>query len=1169
MKFLRGFRHSDSTNINTTCSCSQKRAAELNGTRQNAPKGVHGQEKSQLIAWTFYHRFFPVLVCCLLLSVSSLAFGQSTFGSVRGVVQDASGAVISDTEIVLHSTDENTERTVTADASGNFVLENVKAGKYSLHAHHNGFADTVISGISVEARQDLRLTVALKIAEQSTTVQVTSGIDQINTENATLDDSKSNLEMTQLPLNNRATTTSPLGALGLSPNVQTDSSGNIALGGASSSMINFSVDGISTANVRQNGALQDAYPSQEGISAVRVTSFNNSAEFSQVGDVTFTTKSGTSSYHGSLFEYLQNDAFDADPYGFNGKAPKHFNTFGGSLGGPLSIPHLYDGKNKTFFFVDYEGNRRSTAVAQQFLVPTQAERQGNLTALGGPVIPATSINPTAAALLNYYPLPNVSGQANYNYENFQATPASTNGADIRVDENINSKQSAYVRFSRKNITADYANPFLPDDSDSVHNRSLLVSHTWMLTPLLLNEFRFGFTNVIVSVGFPIEGAAALSQLDLTGVNISQHPTTDAFPTFNFSAGTGFTPIGRDKAGVTQSKTTQFTDNLTWTRGKHTFKTGIDVRRVRYADIETFQPSDDFGQFTFLPPAPGLPTFTGNAFGNFLEGLPTTLFFAVSSPDVAGTAWEYSVFGQDEYQVTSKLTLNYGMRWQVLPGFNEDGGNLANFDQRNNSIVVPDNLASYLEQQGIQASNLGFQQSFNACNLGNTALPCTNYVTASQDHLPQSLRNIYYRDFQPRISLAYRPFNNTKTVVRAGFGIFTITNLGPLSFNNSGNPTSALHTYSNTETGGGTPLIQFPNTAPPTVGVQYGGGGLDQGVDPNYRDPQANQWNLTVERQLGASDSLRVSYVGMHSYRLNITEDLNQISASTTPYETTAASPYVDPRAPYHNWFELYSTFNAGEANYNALQVEESHKMAHGLYFDANYTFARNLADNQGDVPAAFAGEVNYGVPIANRFDVHSDYGNVEGDRRHRFLLTGIYQLPFGQGRAFLNTGGWKNAVLGGWAINTVTLIETGPWLTPSISTSADQSNTDVANRGAYLRPDEVSTNFYQGQSNAHYFNLAAFAPTPAGAGRFGNAGVGILEGPGTATVNLGLAKVFRVTERMTVRFESSFTNALNHPNFAPPATRIDVPATFGVLSAPQTAENAGNRTGQIALRVQF
>jgi Carboxypeptidase regulatory-like domain/TonB dependent receptor len=1104
----------------------------------------------------------------ICLSTVLPAFGQSTFGSVRGIAQDASGAAIPDTKVVLHSADENTDRATNADSSGDFIFENVKAGHYTLRASRDGFADTVVSAISVEARQDLRLTVSLNIAALSTTVQVTSDATQINTENATLGDSKDNLQMTQLPLNNRATTTSPLGALGLSPNVQTDSSGNIALGGASSSMVNFSVDGISTANVRQNGALQDAYPSQEGIAAVKVTSFNNSAEFSQVGDVTFTTKSGTNQYHGSVFEYLQNQALDADPYGFSGKAPKKFNTFGFSLGGPVRIPHLYDGHDKTFFFADYEGNRRTTAVAQQFEVPTQAERNGDLTGLDpSQTTPVTNISPTATALLAHIPLPNVVGQSGYNYENFQTTPARTDGADIRIDQTINAKQSAYARFSRKNITSDVANPFLPNDVDSIHNRSFLLSHTYAITPTLLNEFRYGFTNVTTSVNFPIQGSDALSQLNLTGVNISQHPTTHAFPTFNFSAGTGFTPIGRDKAGITQSRTTQFSDNLTRTFGKHTVKAGVDIRRVRYFDLESFAPefaSDDFGSFIFQP------TFTGNAFGDFLEGAPTTLNFAVSSPDVGGTATQFSLFAQDEYQLNSRLTLSYGLRWQLLPGFQEDGGNLANFDQRNNSIVVPNALAAYLAKQNINASNVAFQQSFNACNLDVTSLPCTKYVTASQDGLPQSLRNTYKGNFQPRFSIAYRPFNDTKTVIRAGFGVFTMTNLGPLSFNNSGNPTSSLHSYANANTAGAnTPLIRFPNTAPPSSTVQIGGGSLDQGVDPNYRDPQSNQWNVTLEREITSSTQVRVSYVGMHTYRLSITEDLNQIAASTTPYVTgTPANPYVDARAPYQNWFSLASTFNAGEANYKALELQATRRMQHGLYYDANYTYAVNKADNQGDAPSAFAGEVNYGLPIADRFHIERNLGNVEGTRRNRLLLTGVYQLPFGSGRAWMNGGGVKDAFLGGWDVTTVTLLETGPWLTPTISGSADQSNTNVANRGVTARPDVVSNNFYTGQSRAHYFNLAAFSPTPADAGRFGNAGVGILQGPGTAAVSLGVAKGFRITERVHARFESTFTNVLNHTNFAPPVTAIDS-STFGALTGPQTAENAGNRTGQAALRFDF
>jgi hypothetical protein len=1135
------------------------------------PAPVHSDESNKLVSapgTKWLGICIPIFVLGLFFAAVLPACGQSTFGSVRGIAQDLSGAAIPDTKVILHSTGENTDRPLNADESGSFIFENVKAGHYTLHASHEGFADTVISGISVEARQDLRLTVSLNIATQSTTVEVTSDATQIDTENATLADSKDNLQMTQLPLNNRATTTSPLGALGLSPKVQTDSSGNIALSGASASMVNFSVDGISTVNVRQNGALQDAYPSQEGIAAVKVTAFNNSAEFSQVGDVTFTTKSGTNQYHGSVFEYLQNQALDADPYGFSGKAPKKFNTFGFSLGGPVTIPHLYNGRDKTFFFADYEGNRRTTAVAQQFEVPTQAERNGDLNGLDPSLTtPITNISPTATALLTHIPLPNVTGQSGYNYENFQSTPARTDGADIRIDQTISAKQSAYARFSRKNIASDAANPFLPNDVDSIHNRSFLFSHTYAITPKLLNEFRYGFTNVTTNVDFPIQGSDALNQLDLTGVNISQHPTTHAFPTFNFSAGTGLTQIGRDKAGITQSKTTQFSDNLTRTFGRHTVKGGLDIRRVRYFDLESFAPefaSDDFGSFTFQP------TFTGNAFGDFLEGAPTTLNFAVSSPDVGGTATQYSLFAQDEYQVNSRLTLSYGLRWQLLPGFQEDGGNLANFDQRNNSIVVPNALAAYLTKENITPSNLAFQQSFNACNLSFTSLPCTKYVTASQDGLPQSLRNTYKGNFQPRVSIAYRPFNDTRTVIRAGFGIFTMTNLGPLSFNNSGNPTSSLHSYSNANTAGSnTPAIQFPNTAPPSTTAQIGGGSLDQGVDPNYRDPQSNQWSVTLEREISSNTSVRASYVGMHTYRLSITEDLNQIPASTTPYVSgTAANPYVDARAPYQNWFSLASTFNAGEANYHALELQATHRMEHGLYYDANYTYAVNKADNQGDAPSAFAGEVNYGLPIADRFHVQQDLGNVEGTRRHRMLLTGVYQLPFGRGRAWMNDGGVKDGFLGGWDLTTVTLLERGPWLTPSISGSADQSNTNVANRGVTLRPDVVSENFYAGQSRAHYFNLSAFTPTPGGAGRFGNAGVGILQGPGTATVSLGVAKQFRVTERLHARFESTFTNVLNHTNFAPPVTAIDS-STFGALTGPQTAENAGNRTGQAALRLDF
>jgi hypothetical protein len=244
-------------------------------------------------------------------------------------------------------------------------------------------------------------------------------------------------------------------------------------------------------------------------------------------------------------------------------------------------------------------------------------------------------------------------------------------------------------------------------------------------------------------------------------------------------------------------------------------------------------------------------------------------------------------------------------------------------------------------------------------------------------------------------------------------------------------------------------------------------------------------------------------------------------------------------------------------------------MSKGVFFQANYTLAKNLSDAQGDAPSGFASEVAYGLAVSNRFDLPANRGNVAGTPRHRFQLNGIYQLPFGAGRRFLSGGGWANAVLGGWDASTVTLLQTGPWLTPTISPTLDQSNTDILNRGTILRPDCVGNPVPQDRTNSAYFNITAFAPTPEGAGRLGNCGVGILEGPGTIAVSAGLGKTFVLTERLKLRFESTFTNVLNHTNYAAPAVNISNPQTFGVLESGQTSANAGPRTGQFALRLDF
>jgi hypothetical protein len=451
-------------------------------------------------------------------------------------------------------------------------------------------------------------------------------------------------------------------------------------------------------------------------------------------------------------------------------------------------------------------------------------------------------------------------------------------------------------------------------------------------------------------------------------------------------------------------------------------------------------------------------------------------------------------------------------------------------------------------------------------VASASLPCTKVVLNGQEGLPAGLREVYWRDFDPRFGIAYRPFKDNKTVIRAGIGIFTVTSLGQLQNNNESNPDEDIHTFQNGIGANGAPLIQFPNTIAASQLVQIGGGTIEQATDPHYRDPQSAQWNVTVERELTPDTALRVSYIGMNSYRMNVTVNLNQIAPSAIPY---VANPFVDPRAPFQNWGIIYSMGNLGFQNRQAMQVELNHHMANGLSFQANYTWAHNISDAQGDAPGGFGGETLYGLSVVDRYAIGLDRGNVAGDRRQRFLLTGSYALPFGKGKKFLNSSRVASAIVGGWSLNTVTLIESGPYLTPTISCTLDQTNTDPIAAGSVCRPDLIGNPVSANQTSGNYFNLAAFAPTPAGAARIGNAGVGILEGPGTIAVNGGLAKAISLREGVRLRFEATFTNALNHTNFAPPAVNVSSPSTFGILQSAQTAENGGNRTGQLALRLDF
>ncbi len=1104
-----------------------------------------------------------LLVVTVFVIFSSVCLAQSTFGSLIGTVQDPSGALIGGATVTAKNTNDNSVRETRANESGEYQFLNLNPGQYVITANSDGFAQTSLTGINLDARQQLRADVKMQLAGNSQSVEVEADAATVNTENGTIGDTKKFNQVVQLPMNYRGGNDSPLAALVAVPGVQQDSSGNISIGGGTSAQIQYSVDGTSTVNIRQNGALNNMNPSSELISEMKVTQFNNNAEFSQMADVTIITKSGQNRFHGSAFEYLQNSAFDAKTWGFDSKAHKAYNTFGGSFSGPLHYPGVKSGQDKTFFFADYEGNRRRFTTPLVLSVPTAAMRSGDLSNLPGP----SAIDPTTgqafpnnqipvgrqsavskSLLQNYVPLPNFGDGVNTtgNYRIQPSTPANINGYDVRINRTISDKQQLYGRWSWKDVDSTFTNNLLPTEVHRESNCNLILSHNYTIASTLFNEARFGLTFYKQVVDFPLSGAAVVQTLGLQGLNLGDVPNVNAFTTFDYSDGTNFTTIGRDKTGTTRSQTVQFTDNLSWIKGNHTMKFGVDFRRVRYTDLESFGGSNDFGSFTF-----NAATFSGNAFADLLLGLPSKSYVARSGPDTKLHAYQTGIYAQDEWHVTHYITLSAGLRWQALPPFTSENNNLGAFDPSNGGFILTNNGTARQEML----------DSINACPGVNPALPCAPIERANKVGVGDGLRQFYKKNFQPRLGIAYRPFGDNKTVLRAGFGIFTMTSLGQLSFNTTNINVGVVQTTANLLPNG-QPAFQFPNVgAPVTPQSSAGTGDFYQNVNLHFRDPQAAQWNVTAERQLTNDLSLRVSYVGMNSYRMGQTVDLNQQPASTTPNDYS--------KRPYPNWGRILSSENAGGANYQALQTELNQRMSHGLLFQVNHTWAKNLSNAAGDAPSIFAPEVNYGVPVADRFHLAANRGNVVGTRRQRFLVSAIYQLPFGRQRRFLSgMNRFNDAILGGWELSTVSMWQTGPYLTPVTSPSYHTANLNLVFRGAALRPDCTGNPVPSDRSLSHYFDINAFNPVP-GAGRIGNCAVGSLVGPGTAAVAGGLAKSFQLHESLKMRLEATFTNLPNHPNFAPPPVNVSAPDSFGQITSVQTAENSGNRTGQLALRIDF
>ncbi|MBI3475852.1 MAG: TonB-dependent receptor [Acidobacteria bacterium] len=1140
----------------------------------------------------------------MLLVHPTVMVAQSTHGTLLGTVKDPGGSVVPDSEITIKSIEEGASRVVRSDAEGNYRVLDVKPGHYRLEARKAGFKAQVLEGVQLQAHQELRVDFQLNVGTVAETVEVNGTYTgAINSETPAIGASHSTVEVLQLPANYRASgsSTSPLTLVQSLPGVQPDSDGKYSVQGGLPFMSETSVDGITTQDTTSNNPLRNAWPSAESIGELRVDGVGNNAEFGQPGEITTVSKSGTNSYHGALFWYHQNRALDATPYGAgeDGKPQKIGNDYGFTVGGPVRIPGLYNGHDRTFFYGTYEGFQFPKGDIIHDTVPTQAMRNGDFSNAGienlnnpftggsyGNQIPTDEISSAATKLMTLFPLPNVGdvnlfdGTSNYT-ENVDNSYYSKQ-FDIRGDQYLGSKMQIFGRFSWKNIHQNQPTNLVLPTSDFIDQyRMLVVSGTYNFKPNLLNEFRFGFTRNHTGNTNPFDGPGFAKDLGLNNIgdnNLFFNGVTQ------ISFESSISNIGVDRlSSVSQSNTFQYTDTATWTKGRHNMKFGFDVRHLESITPLGFSGADNYGSFDFTS------TFTGYDFADFLLGLPTNTFYDTVQQDNRGISTHYNFYGQDTWQVTPRFTLSYGLRYEYHPGYHDSSGNIGNFDPsvpKSGRVIYPDGHASLL--------NPGFLANFNACpNLTDpgpviNGAPCTQVLSASQAHLPQSLRTAEKLRLMPRIGVAFRPFNNNKSVIRAGFGMYNITTLGAIFFALTGTLQSGTQVFGNQQTETG-PLYQWPLISGGGSGFgepDYNADYFGTANDIHFKDPLSSQWNVSFDHELPHGIGARVSYIGMKTTHLVWAPSYNDMSYSTT----TAAIDRPQSDRPFPNWVAVNNRASSATATYNSLQMEVNRRFHNGLSFNSAYTLARSMADNQAH-QQSFADE-NGGSRATYFFDRHLDYGRVYGTRRHRWISTAIYTLPIGRGHALGNNWGkFLNGAVGGWRLSNIFLWQSGPYLTPFFD-SGDPSGTGsgddrLASRSQY--PDQVGNPVPAHQSADQWINPAAFVCPgdpdwqPGGVtscnigtggsslapiGRFGNSRPGAVVGPGTVNLSTGLIKEFALTEHVNLTFNASFTNVLNHTNLSDPEMNIDS-GDFGRITSSRDADFGGNRTGQVSLRLEF
>ena len=1059
------------------------------------------------------------LILAALVCVA--AWTQVQSGRIVGSVTDPNKAVIPNAPVVITNMGTNQSQTVSTNGTGEFVLTPVNPGLYTVRVTAPGFSRAEVNNVEVSVGQSALVNVQMRIGETSTTIEITAAAALINTESGTLGQEITTKQIIDLPLNGRsfyelARLTPGATLLPGSGNllrIRANFESGTSISGVRGNQTSFYLDGVDTTDHHQGGTLIQT--SIDALDQFSIQQSEYSSEYRNAGGVlNGTTKSGTNAYHGVLFEFLRNDKLDARNFFALQRDVLKRNQFGGGIGGPLSIPRLYNGKNRTFFYLNYEAMRQRAGQVFNSVVPTAAMKAGDFSAPGlnaiydsttgapfpGNTIPASRLSAQAQFFAKYIPSPNAGSRAVF-------APSQALDQDqftIRIDQTINNQHRAFVRWSFINYQQNDPNAFPTLGYASLNTRGqnivgALISN---LAPQLINEARFSYLPNAVDLRAYQQGKDFYAQAGVPGFEETGHRpgVAGSFPDFSWS---GYAPMSGstfDQRPKTQDlKVTEFNDSLTWVKGRHILKFGLNFRHwvPLFTDSGTYE-----GQWNFngsITQNKAKPAGTGDAFADFALGVPFSVGRNYPADWFGGMANYWHFYVQDDFKVNSRLTLNIGLRYELSPWLDGYKGQVGTF------------LPKSAKPVAVQAVNLNAQFVAPVANglFGNLIQTC------AQAGIAANCTATDYTQWAPRFGFAWRPLDD-KTVIRGGYGIFYEVE----SSGNRVNRNMVPYTLNeNVFNDGLRTMANFFSGRP------IGGAATNPSLAGGYpKMPMGydQHWSFGVQRQLPMNSVLEVNYVGNRGVNLYEGNPIN---------DPLAGPGAIQARRPYPLFGGITYSGQDNSTIYHALQAKYERRYTAGLWYLLSYTYSRSIGVS--NVPAV-GGDYAY-ERAATPFDIPQNLTASAG-----------YELPFLK----------KNRILGGWQLQGIVVLRSGRPFTPTIS--RDVSNTGIGGQ----RPNRSGSGTLSNPTVAQWFDKTAFS-LPANF-TYGNSGANILREDRYKNLDLSLFKQFQLNERLRLQFRAEAFNLTNTASFGTPGTNIDA-ASGGLI----TSTVSSPRNLQFALKFYF